>query len=164
MTRSLKNLGLSSRLGLVAAGAALTLGLWGLGVDGPSVLAPAIWHADRPGQVTAYVDAAALAGLQAGMTAHFYPAEGGPASAPMQLVGIDSTAFRSLPDPELASPYGGPLAAGWDSAGALRLNKALYRVYLSGPKGTAVPDRRLGRVLFGTGQAQGATGPKFSMR
>ena len=76
-----------------------------------------------------------------------------------------STAPRSVPDPDLSSPYGGPLAAGWGPGGALRLDRPLYRVLLAGPPDAVAADRALGRVLFVDGPAsKDAVGRPLSMR
>jgi len=113
----------------------------------------------------AYVDAAALAGLRAGMPARFYSATGSQAYIPLHLVDVDSVATRRLSDLYLSSPYGGPLAASWDTSGALRLDQPIYRVLLAGPLHATTPDRALGRVLFTDGPAlQEAAGRPLSMR
>ena len=161
--------GLSRRLGVphLAAGAVLAIGSWMLVADAPPVQAPAVWHRspDAAGHATAYVDAAALAGLRAGMPARFYSATGSQAYIPLHLVDVDSVATRRLSDLDLSSPYGGPLAASWDTSGALRLDRPIYRVLLAGPAHAPTPDRALGRVLFTDGPAlQDAAGRPLSMR
>ena len=150
----------------LAAGAALAVGLWTLMAGSPPVLAPAVWHgAPSDAHVTAYVGADALDDLRAGMPARFYAAGDGHPYIPLYLVGIDSTAPRSVPDPDLAAPYGGPLAAGWDPGGVLRLDRPLYRVLLAGPPDAVGADRALGRVLFVDGPAsKDAVGRPLSMR
>jgi len=51
------------------------------------------------------------------------------------VTGIDQTATRSLPEPMLASPYGGPIAAHAGARGVLTAHEALYRITLKTNKG-----------------------------
>lgn len=46
------------------------------------------------------------------------------------VTGIDETATTSLPEPMLASPYGGPIAARAGAKGEITAHEALYRVTL----------------------------------
>ncbi|MBE0620237.1 MAG: biotin/lipoyl-binding protein [Burkholderiales bacterium] len=49
------------------------------------------------------------------------------------VTGIDETATRNLPEPMLASPYGGQIAVRQEARGGLFPNEAIYRVTLKAP-------------------------------
>jgi len=61
-------------------------------------------------------------------TVFAHRAEGKPIAA--VVVGIDATATLTLPEPALASTYGGPIAVRTGAKGELTANESLYRVTL----------------------------------
>ena len=79
--------------------------------------------------VDAYVSEEDLPRLAPGNPGIFV-SDGGVASVAAQVIAIDRTAVRTLAEPELAVPFGGPLAAHVDRQ-AIVPKAALYRVRLT---------------------------------
>ncbi|MEO5374887.1 MAG: HlyD family efflux transporter periplasmic adaptor subunit [Alphaproteobacteria bacterium] len=93
-------------------------------------------RATGPVIAEAYVGEDDLPRITSGMGALFIP-EGSGAAIPARVEAIDRTAARSLADPSLAAPFGGPIPARLDKH-ALVPDAALYRVRL-GMADAAVP-------------------------
>lgn len=113
-------------------------------VDVPRDLAPGIWLPKReqlgilvdPSAmiVQALVNESDIARIRVGDTARFSP-EDGEAPLPLRVTEISPGATPQLDTPELASVYGGGVAARREPDGALKPQAAVYRVALSLPDG-----------------------------
>jgi putative peptide zinc metalloprotease protein len=131
----------------------------GLVTDIPGFLREAAWIAanepmavlvDRSrASLTAYVAEADLDRLEPQAEGRFYSESADHSPYAFRISQIDYSATRYLPRVELASVYGGPLAAQLDRAGNLVPVGSVYRVLLDGTAETPLPDRATpGRVLI----------------
>lgn len=101
--------------------------------------------------VVAYVEEADLGLMQIGAKGRFYPEGGDLATTPVQIIAIDQTGTRQLSRAELASIYGGEIAAREDEQHHLIPEQAVYRVLLQAK--TPLPNKTLsirGRVSVET--------------
>ncbi|MCF7987462.1 MAG: HlyD family efflux transporter periplasmic adaptor subunit [Methylovulum sp.] len=80
--------------------------------------------------VVAFVEEADLGLMQLGAKGRFYPEGGDVATTPVQIITIDQTGTRQLSRAELASVYGGEIAAREDEQHHLIPEQAVYRVLL----------------------------------
>jgi putative peptide zinc metalloprotease protein len=92
--------------------------------------------------IEAYVAEADLARIHEGDPARFYPANT-EASIPASVIGLDVDSTRVLGDQQLASPFGGPVAARRDSSGRLIPANAIYKVVLAPREGSVNASRRM---------------------
>jgi putative peptide zinc metalloprotease protein len=87
--------------------------------------------ADMSGsRIDAYVGEGDLERIASGTEAVFVPTDGAAARVPAEITGIDRTAVRVLPDPELASLNGGGVAARQGPDDTLIPENPVYRVTL----------------------------------
>lgn len=85
--------------------------------------------ADQGELVIAYVDEDDVRRISAGDSATFYADSPGGPVMPLKVVGIDSDASRVLPEPELATLFGGSVVAR-EKHGELYPERPVYRVTL----------------------------------
>ncbi|KAF0118259.1 MAG: hypothetical protein FD149_799 [Rhodospirillaceae bacterium] len=100
--------------------------------------------------VEAYVPEEALWRLEPGTTAVFLP-DRSLATLAATVTAIDRTAVRSLPEPALAAPLGGPIPAHFEDQRGLVPDGAVYRVHLTVSDPVTVP-----AVLSGVVHMDGA--------
>lgn len=131
----------------------------GLLMDVPRGLRPDVWLPrgellgilidPRSQVVEAYVNEADVTRVHPGAAATFWPENGG-ASVALTVRAVSPTAVATLDQPELASIYGGGVAAHQEKDGRLVPEAAVYRVVLDAvglPPGTP-PELRRGWVTI----------------
>jgi putative peptide zinc metalloprotease protein len=139
--------------------AVLTAPFDGVVTDIASDMAPGEWVGTKDpllavraagAVVDAYVSETDLPRLSVGAIAHFLPEEG---VTPVRatVFDIDRTAVHALGDPEVASPFGGAVAARSDRQ-ALIPDNAVYRVRLSVTDPLSVPIARRGQAVMSGGR------------
>jgi putative peptide zinc metalloprotease protein len=128
-------------------------------VDIVEGLEPGMWVAPKsrlasvidPHAITvdAYVDEADLDRIAAGDDATFRADADNRIEVPLRVVEIARASSRTLPDPYLASIYGGPITVRTPKQNELVPDRTLYRVTLA-PRGEAPPPRRVlrGHVIL----------------
>jgi putative peptide zinc metalloprotease protein len=122
----------------------LSPGMW---VKAKSRLASVIDPADVT--VEAYVDEADLARIAVGDAATFFAEADSRIAVPLRVREIARASSRLLPDPALASVYGGPITVRAQKPNELAPDRTLYRVTLA-PTIEVVPQSRVlrGRVTL----------------
>jgi putative peptide zinc metalloprotease protein len=122
----------------------LAVGMW---VKPKSRLASVI----EPAAVTAeaYVDEADLDRVAVGDSASFHAEADSRIEVPMHVVEIASASTHALPDPYLASVYGGPITVRAQKQNELVPDRTFYRVTLAPSAGVLPPTRVLrGQIVL----------------
>ncbi|MEC5345198.1 HlyD family efflux transporter periplasmic adaptor subunit [Brenneria populi] len=128
----------------LAAGEWLAQGEWLAAIVKPS-----------GGLVEAFVSEKDRQRLKVGGRGHFYPQDAGRAALPLTIVDIDHAATRDLSAvPELASTYGGDIAALSDAQRKLHPEQVVYRVLLSVPADRQGQRQMLRGTVSMDGEAQ----------
>lgn len=115
----------------------LRVGQWLPRREGLAILADPSAHT-----VEAYVAEADLARIHTGAAARFYPSNT-EAPVPMRVTALDVGTTRVIEERQLASPWGGPLAARRDPSGRLTPAQAVYKVMLRPDKDSGAVGRRM---------------------
>jgi putative peptide zinc metalloprotease protein len=107
--------------------------------------------------IEAYVTEADLARIHEGASARFYPANT-EVSIPVRVTSLDVDSTRVLEDQQLASPFGGPVAARRDASGRLIPASAIYKVLLAPPAGPIDIARRMSGTVVIQGDKRSILG------
>jgi putative peptide zinc metalloprotease protein len=128
-------------------------------VDLAEGLAPGVWMPaksrllsvidPRQMMVEAYVDEADLGRVRAGDLATFYAEADNRIEAQLHVVEVAGASAHTLPEPYLASVFGGPIAVRSPKQNELIPDRTIYRVVLA-PNGESVTPSRVlrGRVAL----------------
>ena len=107
--------------------------------------------------VEAYVAETDLARIHPGAMARFYPANT-EATIPLRVESLGVDSIRVLDDKQLASPYGGPVAARRETSGQLIPANTIYKVELEPRSASAPLVRRMTGIVVIDGDKQSLLG------
>jgi putative peptide zinc metalloprotease protein len=104
-------------------------------------------RSEQGAQFVAFIPEADVTRITTGAIGVWVGDDGARTSSPVEITQVDATALPYLPYPELASDYGGPIAARAVDDGVLRPEQAIYRVSLHPVNPVDTPKQRRTGVI-----------------